>query len=186
MGAYRLEAKLWPLLALCWFFPFAVTAQTEPAHHQPIVVTLPQGPVTRIPSPDRRWMLGRNPGRNPRTTKPGDTRVNCTPFLGVSSNFRNKTGASPPPKTRPFRSPGSPGKANSESGTLARLPPPTHPSCSSSMLSRIGPAASPPTSAEFPPWENSHSAETDPPCDLLNAALLLRAFLGSQVGARLD
>ena len=57
MLAHRTAAKLSPLLALIWLSPFTVTAQTPPAHHQPIVVSLPQGPVTRIPSPDRRWML---------------------------------------------------------------------------------------------------------------------------------
>ena len=57
MLAQRTTGKLSPLLALSWLLPFAVTAQTEPARRQPIVVTLPQGPVTRIPSPDRKWML---------------------------------------------------------------------------------------------------------------------------------
>jgi hypothetical protein len=57
MVAHRTAAKLSPLLALFRLLPFTMTAQTEPAHHQPIVVSLPQGPVTRIPSPDRKWML---------------------------------------------------------------------------------------------------------------------------------
>jgi hypothetical protein len=57
MVTHRTAAKLSALLALSLFLPFAGTAETKPAHPQPIVVGLPQGPLTRIPSPDRMWML---------------------------------------------------------------------------------------------------------------------------------
>jgi hypothetical protein len=57
MVAHREAARLLTLLALSSLLPLAGTAQTRPAHRRPIVVTLPQGPVTRILSPDRKWIL---------------------------------------------------------------------------------------------------------------------------------
>jgi hypothetical protein len=57
MVAHRIAAALWALLAPSSFLPLAGTAETKPARRQPTVVSLPQGPVTRIPSADRRWML---------------------------------------------------------------------------------------------------------------------------------
>jgi hypothetical protein len=56
MVAHRTAAAL--LASLTFFLP-ALTAigQTKPAHLRPPIVTLPQGTVTHIPSPDRLWML---------------------------------------------------------------------------------------------------------------------------------
>jgi len=44
-----------PLVFL--FLPWAGAAQAKPARPRPTVVALPQGAVTRIPSPDRKWIL---------------------------------------------------------------------------------------------------------------------------------
>ena len=58
MVAHRHAVRLYVLLLLFYFLPCSGTAQTKPNHLlRPPVVTLPQGAVTRISSPDRKWVL---------------------------------------------------------------------------------------------------------------------------------
>ena len=56
MVAHRPAARFLASLTFL-FLTFAGAGQTRAARSRPVVVTLPQGAVTRIPSPDRKWML---------------------------------------------------------------------------------------------------------------------------------